>query len=329
MVIVGVSPLTWIKDRPMTLNIRVCLMFSFLFCLFILSACDQKESATYVDPERLSANSKVEQVQPSDDTIRLGVGSIITPKEGYIYYRRLVEYLENQLAMPVAVMDRGTYKEFNDLLSEGGLDVAFVCGGPYVEGKEAFELELLVVPETLSGETVYYSNLIVPHDSPAQSLDDLKDKRFAFTDPQSNSGKLVPTYLLATKGYTPEAFFSELIYTYAHDKSIHAVAEKLVDAASVDSLIYDYMLDKNPEISSKTRVLSRSEPFGIPPVVVRPDIPETLRRRLRTVLLQMDEDPVGRDILKGMQIRRFVESDDSSYDSIRKIRDFTQRTLPK
>lgn len=302
--------------------------FSMLLILFFfsfLSACDKKNSATYVDPEKKSVNGEIHKVQQADDTIRLGVGSIITPKEGYIFYRRLVDYLEKHLDMPVTVIDRGTYKEFNNLLAEGGLDVAFVCGGPYVEGKDSFDLELLVVPETITGETVYYANLIVPIDSPAQCLEDLKGKRFAFTDPQSNSGKLVPTYLLAKEGETPESFFGEIIYTYAHDKSIHAVAEKTVDAASVDSLIYAYMLEKDPEIAAKTRILSKSEPYGIPPVVVSPDISDALRSRLRTVLLQMNDDPEGRDILQGMQIGRFVESDDAAYDTIRKIRDFTQK----
>ena len=144
--------------------------------------------------------------------------------------------------MPVTVVDRGNYREFNDLLSEGKLDVAFVCGGPYVEGHEEFALELLVVPETLSGETVYYSDLIVPVGSTAKSLADLRGKRFAFTDPASNSGKLVPTYMLAKMGEIPDDFFDEVIYTYAHDKSIQAVKNKEVDGAAVDSLIYDYLV---------------------------------------------------------------------------------------
>jgi phosphonate transport system substrate-binding protein len=236
-----------------------------------------------------------------------------------------VEYLEEELAMPVSVTDRGTYQEFNELLAKGDLDIAFVCGGPYVEGQQDFDLELLVIPESISGETVYYSDLIVPRDSSAQSLEDLRGKRFAFTDPQSNSGKLVPTYLLAQKNKTPEEFFGEIIYTYAHDKSIYAVMEKTVDGASVDSLIYDYLAGKDPEVAAQTKVIARSEPFGIPPVVVRPDIPKGLRAKLRTALLHMDKNPKGLQILKGMKIQRFVESDDSAYDSIRRIREFTQK----
>lgn len=301
-----------------------CMILLLIGTCFLFSACDKQSSTTYIDPEKKASNTDNLPEKTTARGIRLGIGSIITPKEGYIYYRHLVEYLEAQLTMPVSVTDRGTYEEFNELLAAGDLDVAFVCGGPYVEGKEAFDLSLLVVPETLTGETVYYSDLIVPADSTARRLEDLRGKRFAFTDPQSNSGKLVPTYLLAQAGEKPETFFGEIIYTYAHDKSIQAVAEKTVDGASVDSLIYEYMIKKDPTLTSKAKRLTRSAPYGMPPVVVRPDISADLREKLLKILLEMDKNPEGFAILQGMNIRRFVENSDSDYDSIREIREFTR-----
>ncbi len=297
----------------------------FALSLYCLTACDNQDVTIKVDPQNTSTQSDLQPETRGEQNLRLGIGSIITPKEGYSFYRRLVDYLEKQLAMKITVVDRGNYQEFNNLLAAGKLDVAFVCGGPYVEGKDDFHLELLVVPETLEGEKVYYANLIVPYDSPAQKLEDLRGKRFAFTDPQSNSGKLVPTFMLAKAGETPESFFGDVVYTYAHDKSIYAVADNTVDGASVDSLIYEYLIDKSPELLAKVRVLSKSEPYGIPPVVVRPGIPAALREQLRTVLMEMDQNPEGRDILQGMKIQRFTDSDDAAYDTIRQIRAFIQK----
>ncbi len=313
-----------IRANSMRYRYRFFSLILLLSLHFFLTACDEQSSVIYVDPVKKAPIEKIDPPEASKAEIRLGIGSIITPKEGFIYYQRLVDYIEEKLSMPVTVIDRGTYQEFNELLADGGLDVAFVCGGPYVEGHEAFNLELLVVPETPSGEIVYYSNLIVAKESLFKSIEDLKGKRFAFTDPQSNSGKLVPTYLLAKENKTPETFFGEIIYTYAHDKSVQAVMDKSVDGASVDSLIYDYLADKDPEVAIKTKIISKSDPYGIPPVVVRPDIPEKLRVQLKEVLLQMDKDPKGLSILQGMKIKRFVESGDPAYDSIRQIREFTR-----
>ncbi|MDT8441154.1 MAG: phosphate/phosphite/phosphonate ABC transporter substrate-binding protein [Desulfuromonadales bacterium] len=300
------------------------LTASLVLALLLPAAgCDRQPEPVRVDPgKQSSAVVPARQLQQQDMVVRLGIGSMITPKEGYVYYRRLADYLEKKLESPVRIIDRGTYREFNDLLAGGGLDLAFVCGGPYVEGKADFDLQLLVVPETPDGETVYYAYLIVPASSPARSLDDLRGRRFAFTDPQSNTGRLVPTYMLSRHGETPEEFFGELIYTYAHDKSIQAVAAGKVDGAAVDSLIFDYLVAINPEIAGQVRILERSQPYGIPPVVVRPGLPEPLRERLRELLLDMHNDPEGKTILAGMMIERFVTGDDADYDGIRDIEEF-------
>jgi phosphonate transport system substrate-binding protein len=250
--------------------------------------------------------------------LRIGMGAMITPKEGYVYYNRLKEYLARELQMPVTLVDRENYAEMNKLLANGGVDTAFVCAGPYVEGHEQFGLELLAMP-LVKGKPVYHSYIIVPKDSTAVRLDDLRGKRFAFTDPQSNSGKLVPTYLLARRNTTPEEFFGKVSYTYGHDKSIQAVAEKLVDGAAVDSLIWEYLNRTKPALTSMTRIIDISEPYGIPPLVVRKDLSPELKKRLLKVLLAMPDTAAGREILAGMMIDRFVPGDDSNYDSIRAI----------
>jgi phosphonate transport system substrate-binding protein len=246
------------------------------------------------------------------------MGAMITPKEGYVYYNRFKEYLAKELQMPVSLVDRANYAEMNQLLAVGGVDIAFVCAGPYVEGHEKFGLQLLAMP-LVNGKPVYHSYIIVPADSRAQTFDDLRGTSFAFTDPQSNTGKLVPTYLLARRQTTPEAFFGKVSYTYGHDKSIAAIAEKLVDGAAVDSLIWEYLHRTKPELTSKTKILHVSDPYGIPPLVVRKDLDPALRERIFKILLTMDTNPVGQEILRGMMTDRFIPGDDANYDSIRAI----------
>ena len=82
------------------------------------------------------------------------------------------------------------------------------------------------------------------------------------------------------------------------------------------------MLITNPSLVNKTKILTISNPYGIPPVVVRPDLPKEVRDRLQTVLLEMHSDPEGQNILEGMAIKRFVSANDSAYDGIRAIERF-------
>ena len=241
-----------------------------------------------------------------------------TPKEGYVYYQRLQAYIGKRLGRTVQLVDRGNYKEMNRLLETGELDAAFVCAGPYVEGKEKFGMELLAMP-LVKGKPIYRSYIIVRKDSPIKQFEDLRGKVFAFADPKSNTGKLVPTYMLSRMNETPDSFFAHYIFTYGHDQSIRSVAERLVDGAAVDSLILDYLAQRTPALIKNIRIIAKSGPYGIPPVVVRPGLDPELKKQLKDILLSASADPEGNDILKGMMIDRFVEGDDKNYDTIRRI----------
>lgn len=285
----------------------IAMLVAVSLLLVVLISCEQK------DVEKEVKDDKKARV------LRIVIGSMITPKEGYTYYRRLLNYIGEKLGRPIELVDRANYAETSALLKSGGIDVAFVCGRPYVDGHDDFGLELLVVPQAY-GKTVYYSYLIVHKDSPIKSIDELRGKTFAFVDPLSNSGKLVPTYRLAKMNETPDSFFENHIYTYAHDKSIKAVARKLVNGAAVDSLIWEYGNRTNPELTSKTRIIWKSPPYGIPPVVVRPGVDIETKNMIKKVLLNIHKDNKGKKILKGMMIEKFVIGSDSAYDSIREMK---------
>ncbi|MHB8843160.1 MAG: substrate-binding domain-containing protein [Nitrospirota bacterium] len=288
----------------------------------VLAGCSKQEEPRKVDLEKRAAAPK--KVEHRGQHLRIAVGGMITPKAGFGYYKQFLDYIGEQIGMGVEFVDRENYAEINELVRNGNADVAFVCGGPYVDGHRAFGMELLAAPQAY-GKTVYHSYIIVPKDSPAENFRHLRGKSFAFTDPLSNSGKLAPTYMLARMGETPDSFFKKVIYTRTHDKSIKSVAQKIVDAAAVDSLIWEYENRTNPEFTSKTKIIERSPAYGIPPVVVRKDLAPTLKERLQQVFLNAHEDEKGRVILNGMMIDRFVRIEDSAYNSIREMQDWIAR----
>jgi phosphonate transport system substrate-binding protein len=202
------------------------------------------------------------------------------------------------------------------LLGKGQIDLAFICSGPYVTGKEKYGFELLATPEVQKSH-FYQSYLIVNKASQFKGLEELRGQVFAFTDPDSNTGKLVPTYWLSQMAERPETFFSKTIYTYSHDNSILAVAKSLVDGAAIDSLIWEYYHRKNPVFTSKTRIIHKSEPYGIPPIVASAFLASDLKNRVRQVLFSMHRDPGGQKILSELMIDRFTPTQDAWYDSIR------------
>lgn len=299
---------------------RFLIILTVIF-MVILPACSREE-AQKVDLTRTETISRDKRVPPG--TIRIAVGAMITPKEGFVYYREFLDYIGSELGQPVQYVDATSYEEINTKLESREIEAAFICSGPYVSGHKKFGLELLAAPKA-HGKTVYFSYIIVPGKSQVKGLDDLKGKSFAFSDPLSNTGKLVPEYLLARKGESPETFFSKTVFSGSHDKSIIAVADGLIDGAAVDSLIWEYLNKIKPELTGKTRILLKSEPYAIPPVVVHPSLDPALKEKLRTILLSAHTQPKAKALLDKMMIEQFVPISDSAYDSIREMNKWIAR----
>lgn len=306
----------WRHDTGVVLVLAVCLL---------LSACAQPRSGEVIDLAAIETPSpKVTTLRGSDGVVRLAVAPVYSPQTTLDLYQTLKDYIEQRLNRPVEMIQGKTYGEINDLIRMGEVTMAIVCTNAYLAGQEDFGLEALVVPQ-VRGETVYYSYLIVPADSPAGSLADLRDKTFAFSDPLSNSGRLAPVYYLQQMGETPETFFSRTIFTYSHDNSVRAVMEKLVDGAAVDSLVYDFMAERDPAVRARTRILTRWGPYGINPIVVHPWLDPTLKARLRTLFLTMHQNAEGQAILASLDVDRFLPPDAASYDAVRMMRAHVRR----
>jgi phosphonate transport system substrate-binding protein len=253
-----------------------------------------------------------------DKVVKIGVASMITPVNTVKYYQDIIDYVGEKIGQPAQMVHRRTYKEMDALLEKGDVNVAFICSGPYVRNRKQFGVELLVAP-TVDGNPVYRSYILVHNDSSMQTFSELKGKVFAFMDPGSNTGKLYPTHLLKGMGFTPERFFKRLVYSYSHNKSVEMVAKKIVDGAATDSIVYDHMLKIGSPYAGQTRIIKRSPPFGIPPVVVTQDIDPALRKKIKDAFLAMHETAKGKAILDAMMIERFIEVPDANYDSIRKM----------
>jgi len=258
--------------------------------------------------------------------LNVAVSAMISPKETYKYYQELLNYISNKLDMPINLKQRKTYQEVNNLLKLGELDMAFICSGAYISALAENCIDLLVTP-TVNNEPYYYAYIIVHKDSPFKEMSDLRGQSFAFTDILSNTGRLFPLYLLAKMGENPEQFFSKIIFTYAHDNSIHAVNKKIVAGASVDSLIFEYIKNTHPLQISNTRIIKKSPPFGIPPIVVQKNINPNTFLKLQNILIDMADNKDGKKILNKLMINRFIIPNRNIYNSLKEMKIFIEKEL--
>lgn len=295
-------------------------------CVYLLLALLATACAS-LPGEDISGHVNLHDLQPlpsqaANDIrpLKVAIAAVISPQGSAESYAPLLDYLSKKLDRPVQRVQRRTYSEVNDLVRTNEVDMAFVCTSSYLVGRRDFDMQLLAAPQ-VNGNVTYHAVIIVPADSPAQSFADLRGKVFAFTDPISFSGRVYPTYLLQQAGETPEAFFSRTFFTYSHDDAIQAVATGLADGASVDSLVLDFALKRDPSLQNRIRVIHTSPPFGMPPVVVSPNIRPQLRAQLVDTLLNMYQDADGKAALQALDYDRFVLVSQEDYRSAETVED--------
>lgn len=235
-------------------------------------------------------------------------------------------YLEPRLGSPVAFVQRDNYREVTDSLLSGRLLFAWICGYPYVAHRD--RLDLVAVP-VYQGAPLYRSYLIVgASDRSTHSLKDLEGHIFAYADPDSNSGFLVPRVELVRQGIDPDRFFRRTFFSGGHRNAIEAVSVGLADGAHVDGYVWDTMERFSPQLTRQTRVVARSKSFAFPPIVAAPAASKDLRRRMREALIGMGSDPAAAGLLERLNLDGFVAGDPAAFDEIAAMA-LTARGIPR
>ena len=145
--------------------------------------------------------------------------------------------------------------------------VGFIPATAYVIGNDECGIEV-AMKSLRFGFTEYWAEFIVPRDSDATSLADLAGKSWAYPDPGSTSGYLVPNGMFTTDGiepgesveagghsavvkavYNDEADFGTVFFSPSIDADDNVIWDgTLADADVPDELVDSCVLDADGEI---------------------------------------------------------------------------------
>jgi phosphonate transport system substrate-binding protein len=226
-------------------------------------------------------------------------------------------YLERHLQQSVRFVQRANYRGVLDGLLDESIDVAWLCGFPYVA--QETRLSLVAVP-VYEGVPLYRSYLIVPNsDTATKSIVDLGKRVFAFSDPLSNSGHLVPSAELVRAHLSAESHFRRTFFTYSHRKVVEAVQAGVADAGSVDGYVWDTLAIQLPKSTVGVRIAWRSPTYGFPPIVSRRSLGDEPARRLAETLVAMKGSDDGRKILERLNLDGFAVESPALFDGVRQL----------
>jgi phosphonate transport system substrate-binding protein len=250
---------------------------------------------------------------PTVSTIRFGTTPVfLDDQDGFL--ARWTAYLSPAVGTPVQFVHRRSYRDIMGLLRSQELEAAWICGFPWVVNKQ--DLRGLSIP-LYEGAPLYRSYLIVPaSDILTKSHGDLAGKVFAYSDPDSNSGYLVPRTTMIRAGINPDHHFSRTFFTWGHKNVVRAVADGLANGGSVDGYVWETLGRVAPALVAKTRVAWRSPLYGFPPLAVRRSLDTNTEARLRTALFGMSGTREGRALLDELNLTGFGPFRPEVFDSI-------------
>lgn len=249
----------------------------------------------------------------SETPLRIGLTPVfLDDRVGVL--ERWRRYIEVRMDRPVQFVQRGSYRDVLRLVVDGDTDLAWLCGFPYWRNRD--RLKLVATP-VFRGEPLYRAYLIRNHEHvEIDSLETLRGQVFAYADPDSNSGFLYVQHRLRQAGQIPAEFFGRTFFTWGHRRVVEAVAVNLAQGGAVDGYVWEALAQTHPELTSATRIIEQSPPFGFPPIVASSRLPPVDLAAARALLLGMHDDAEGRELLNLLVLDGFTLAPPSLYDSI-------------
>jgi phosphate/phosphite/phosphonate ABC transporter binding protein len=255
----------------------------------------------------------------NDTTTTIRFATFLSPLL-YATYEHIARYLGEKIGCSTTLKVGQSFEE----LAGGQVDVAFICGLPYVRmaKHDTCPVELLAAP-VLQGERyhhnpVYFSDVIVRSDSPYTSFDDVGGCVWAYNEAASHSGCNLVCFSLLERGKKPD-YFGKTVKSGSHLRSIKMVMEGEADAAAIDSHLSDLLRSRDEELAVRLRVVDVLGPSSIPPVVVSKGLDDTLKCKMQEALLTMHLDDCGAKGLQEGLIERFVLVTNENYGDIRRM----------
>ena len=242
----------------------------------------------------------------------------------------ILAQLEKDLGVKVKPVIASDYRGTIEALKFKKAEIGHLGPKAYIEASNDnyANIEPVVQIRHSNGSMGYRSCLIVHADSDIFSPEDIGGKTFAFNDPNSTSGYLVPmSMFLNEMGINPKQHFSKLTFSGSHEASILAVLHKKVEVASTNLPDVQQLTREGKVPRGALRVIWVSKLIPNDPIVVRKDLPDSLRQAIQDALVAMQEKHPEVFAAAGSIVGGFQKVDDATYQVIRKLNETSKRLV--
>lgn len=249
-------------------------------------------------------------------TLRVSAIPDEAPTELQRKFKPLGEYLKKETGLDVQFTPVTDYAAVVEGLATNKIDLAWLGGFTFVQAKLRTGGAAVPIVQRAEDEK-FTSKFIVPTDSKAKTLADLRGATFAFGSPSSTSGHLMPRHFLLQAGINPEKDFKTVAFSGAHDATVAFVASGRAEAGVLNASVMDKLVESANPNAAKVRVLATTAPYYDYNWTVRPGLDAATTKKLADAFLKLDAaNPAHKEILELQRASKFIPTQASNYDGI-------------
>jgi phosphonate transport system substrate-binding protein len=299
----------------------IILIFIFL-CLTAITGCSNSE--TTLPKETISKENAENQGQ----TLLIGLIPERNIFKQLERYEPLAEYLSKELGINIKLKVLTRYGNIVDNFVKLGLDGAFLGSFTYTLAHAKLGVEPIARPENKEGISTYYGMIFVRNDSGIKTAKDMEGKIFAFVDKATTAGYLLPIAYFSENGIKDyNAYLKETYFSGTHDDTIYDVLHGEADIGAAKNTVYYKIAAADKRIEKELVILKRSPDVPENGLAVRSTLDNYIKKKLKETLLDMHNNPYGKNILINFGARNFIETTDNDYDGVYKYVELTGLNL--
>ena len=241
--------------------------------------------------------------------------------------RELTDYMHKETGYYFTTAVPASYIAVVEAFGTGKADIASINTFSYLmaNAKYGAQAKLRIVRD--NNETSYKGMFITRVGSGIDSLKDLEGRTFAYVDPSSTSGYILPKAKLEKLDIKP----SETVFAMRHDNVVTMVYQGQVAAGAAyyappdpktgEILDARMRVEKQfPDVAKKIKIIGFTQDIPNDPWVFRKDMDEGMKEKIIKALVSYVNTPAGGKAMYDIyDIRGLIPTKDSDYDGLRNL----------
>jgi len=250
--------------------------------LILVLACNTHTNESIKDFEDKVKLNSLPKNTNNNDAIYFGFDLRASPQEDARQYLPFLEYLQESTGYQIKLKFTPTNSSIIDELGQGRIQFAAIGADAYLKAHEIYNVISLVRGKNQLSKASYRSMIIISPDSEIKTIEDIKNKRFAFGNINSTQGHLIPRIIMSENNITLNDL-AKYKYTGSHRNCANAVITKKYDACGLQDTMALALSKKN-----QVRIIHTSRYYPSSGIAANANVDKKILNNILNALIEFD-----------------------------------------